>query len=270
MPSSTEEWLQISNEFEEKWNFPHIIGAIDGKHISIQAPINSGTEYYNYKGFFSIVLIGVVDANYKFIFADVGCQGRISDGGVFKNTIIYKKLENRTLDLPSPKPIQIPYCVDVPYMLLGDKAFSLNEYTMKPFDGNPASGSPERIFNYRHSRARRVVENAFGILSAVFRVLRKPMLLDPQTASKITMTTVYLHNFLRGSSSSGTYQNPGMIDVDTCGKITEGTWRTDQPTASFLSLPNIPRRSSERAKNIRTHLADYFVLNNSLPWQNQY
>ena len=133
---------------------------------------------------------------------------------------------------------------------------------MKPFDGNPASGSPERIFNYSHSRGRRVVEKAFGILGAV---LRKPMLLEPQTASKVTMTTLYLHNFLRSSSSSGTYQTPGMVDVDTSGVITEGTWRTNQPTASFLSLPSIPRRSPERVKIIQTHLADYFVLNNPLP-----
>ena len=260
MPNLTEERLQISNEFEQKWNFPHVIGAIDGKHINVQAPINSATEYYNYKGFFSIILIGVVDANYNFIFADVGCQGQISDGGVFKNTILYKQLENRTLDLHSPKPAQIPYCVDVSYMMLGDKAFSLNDYTMKPFDGNPVSGSPEHIFNYRHSRARRVVENAFGILGTIFRVLRKPMLLDPQTASKVTMTTVYLHNFLHSSSSSGTYQTPGMVDVDTLGIITEGTWRTDQPTVSFQSLPSIPWRSAESAKIIRTHLADYFVF----------
>ena len=83
MPYSTEEWLQISDEFEHNWNFPHAIGAIDGKHINIQAPINSATG--NYKGFFfNIFLIGVVDTNCNFIFADVGCQGRISDGGVFK------------------------------------------------------------------------------------------------------------------------------------------------------------------------------------------
>ena len=146
MPNSAEEWLQISDKFEQKWNFPHVIGAIDCKHINIQAPINSATEYYNYKGFFSIILIGVVDANYNFIFADVGCQGRISDGRGFKNKILYKQLEKQTLDLPSPKPVWIPYCVDVPYMMLGDKAFSLKDYTMKLFDGNPASGSPERIF----------------------------------------------------------------------------------------------------------------------------
>lgn len=61
------------------------------------------------------------------------------------------------------------------YVFLGDEAFALNENLMKPFSGTHRKGSAERIFNYRLSRARRVVENVFGICSAVFRVLRKPM-----------------------------------------------------------------------------------------------
>lgn len=81
-PTTPEEWLQIADGFEKSWNFPNCIGAIYGKHINIKKPMKSGTDYYNYKGFFSIVLLGVVDADYKFIRAEVGINGRISDGGV--------------------------------------------------------------------------------------------------------------------------------------------------------------------------------------------
>ena len=49
VPSSQEEWLRISQQFEERWNFPHALGAIDGKHIKIQQPKNAGSFYYNYK-----------------------------------------------------------------------------------------------------------------------------------------------------------------------------------------------------------------------------
>ncbi|XP_074030781.1 uncharacterized protein [Leptinotarsa decemlineata] len=80
VPRSTEEWDCVEKLFNDKWNYPNCVGAIDGKHINIQAPANSGTEHYNYKGFFSIVLLAVVDANYNFKYANVGCQGRISDG----------------------------------------------------------------------------------------------------------------------------------------------------------------------------------------------
>ena len=78
-PSTPEQWLQIAQLFHDRWQLPHCIGAADGKHVRILHPRNSGSEFYNYKGFFSVVLLAVVDADYKFIFADVGCQGRISD-----------------------------------------------------------------------------------------------------------------------------------------------------------------------------------------------
>lgn len=136
------------------------------------------------------MLFALVNANYSFMYVDIGCQGRISDGGVLKNITLYKKLENHALSILNPCALQIPYSVQMPYTILGDKAFALNDFTMKQFQGNPDSRSPEHMFNYRNSRIRSVVENTFGILSSVFRALRKPMELQPKVASKVTMTTV--------------------------------------------------------------------------------
>ena len=61
------------------------IGALDGEHITIRPPANSGSYYYNYKNAFSIVLMALVNASYRFIYVDIGCNGHISDGGIFKN-----------------------------------------------------------------------------------------------------------------------------------------------------------------------------------------
>ncbi|XP_046661985.1 protein ALP1-like [Homalodisca vitripennis] len=178
MPKTEAEWKVISKEFNDKWNFPNCVGAFDGKHIELQAPIHSGTEYFNYKGFFSIVLFAVVDAHYNFIYASVGCQGRISDGDgcVFSHTTFRDCLRNNTMHLPPPTPL--PGRTDkTPYVFVADDAFPLSKHIMKPYPGIQKKDSKERVFNYRLSRARRVSENAFGIISSVYRILQRPMLL---------------------------------------------------------------------------------------------
>lgn len=134
LPGSEAEWLAIERKFEEKTNFPHCLGSIDGKHVVLQAPFNSGSDYYNYKGTFSIVLLAVVESDYKFIFANVGCRGRISDGGVFKNTSFYKKLVNNELNLPSDMPL-LEQRIPMPYVFVADDAFPLLKNILKPYSG---------------------------------------------------------------------------------------------------------------------------------------
>ncbi len=72
MPSTPAEWQKVADEFEQLWNFPHAIGALDGKHCLLQAPFNAGSEFYNYKKSHSIVLMGLVNANYEFMYVDIG------------------------------------------------------------------------------------------------------------------------------------------------------------------------------------------------------
>ncbi|XP_023706968.2 protein ANTAGONIST OF LIKE HETEROCHROMATIN PROTEIN 1 [Cryptotermes secundus] len=188
IPKTKHEWLGVANEFERTWNFPHCLGAIDGKHIALQCPMNSGSEYFNFKGFFSLVLLAICDANYNFIFVDTGCQGRISDGGVFANTEFCKRMTRNSLNLPQPAPLKGRRAL--PFFLIGDEAFPMSENLVKVYPGYHPKGSKERIFNYRLSRVRRLVENVFGIVSSTFRVLRKPLLLERRKPQLVVMTSV--------------------------------------------------------------------------------
>lgn len=77
-------WETVANRYYELWNLPNCIGSIDGKHIRIKAPAHSGSSFFNYKGFFSIILMATADADGKFITVDVGEFGRNSDGSLYR------------------------------------------------------------------------------------------------------------------------------------------------------------------------------------------
>lgn len=101
-PQNENEWKLIAKQFEEIWNFPNCLGSVDGKHIQIIPPANSGSYYYNYKGAHSLVLMAIANANYEFIVVDFGTNGRLSDGGVIEFTPFYRKLINGELNIPNP------------------------------------------------------------------------------------------------------------------------------------------------------------------------
>lgn len=147
MPNTPEEWKAVAQRFQEETFFHHCIGAIDGRHMTIQCPMNANSLFFNYKGRHSIVLLAVCDADYCFMYANVGAQGRISDGGVFNATSLAKKIEGGNLNLPEEEPLA-PGQPPAPYVIVGDAAFGLKRNLMIPHAGNCDSGSQERIFNY--------------------------------------------------------------------------------------------------------------------------
>ena len=162
-PLNSEEWLKISEAFQSRWNFPNCLGAIDGKHIQIRPLPGAGSEYFNCKKTFSIILLVIAGPNYECIYADVGSNGRMNDSGVWNSSDLRRKIEDDDLSIPSPTPL--PYgCIRTPYVFVGDDAFVLKSYMMKPYPQKDLTAE-KRIYNYRHSRARRIFENLFGILA---------------------------------------------------------------------------------------------------------
>ena len=103
-----------------------------GKHIAIRKPWKSGSEYFNYKGFFSLVLLVLVDAEYKFLWVNVGASGSSSDAQISNLSKLKITIENGNLGIPPPKPLG-PGGPDLHYFLLGEDAFSLMPWLVKPY-----------------------------------------------------------------------------------------------------------------------------------------
>ena len=106
MPEPTQQdWEEIETGFRLRWNFPNCCRAVDGKHIVVRQPPGSGSLFFIYKNYFSIVLMAVVDAGYQFIMIDVGNYGSNSDTGIWKNSVIGRRHINDDLGLPPRKVI---------------------------------------------------------------------------------------------------------------------------------------------------------------------
>jgi hypothetical protein len=128
---SVEMFKKIAKEFSSLWNFPNCIGSIDGKHIQLKCPRNSGSLFFNYKQLNSMVLLAVVDAGMKFIAVDVGAYGKQSDGGVFRYSL-FQNLETGTLQVLDA--VTLPNSdIIVPHVFVGDEAYPLTLYILKPY-----------------------------------------------------------------------------------------------------------------------------------------
>jgi len=117
----------------------------------------------NYKHFFSIGLLAIADSNYKFVYVDVGYFGKDSDSTIFRNSSLWKNVEQNNLNIPSST--RIPGIdIALPYAFVGDEAFRLDTHLLRPYSGTHLPVR-KKIFNYRLTRARCYVECTFGILS---------------------------------------------------------------------------------------------------------
>lgn len=171
-------------------------GCINGKHIRIVFPANTRALYRNYKNFYSVVVMAVVNSNYEFIYIDVGKQGRFSDGGVMKATSFFHKLKDGTLHFPENEEND----EGLNFVFVADEAFSLYKHIIKPYYQKNLTYE-RRIYNYRLSRARNVVENAFGIMSSRFKILQTDINLNRERMNYVVSAICVLHNFLRKNSN---------------------------------------------------------------------
>lgn len=252
-------------QFAKRWNYPACIGAVDGKHVRLRCPSGSGSQFYNYKGFHSLVLMAVVNGNYEFLYANVGAEGKTADGGCWRQCDFARALEKERLNLPPD--IQLDATTSIPVHLIADDAFPMGKRLLKPYPQRMLTPE-ERIFNYRLSRGRRLVENVFGIISSKFRILKMEMAFTVKHCVTVVESICVLHNVLRRLCGQA-YMPPGSFDGEDINyALVPGSWRDGEELAGLR--PTTARNHLRIAKETREKLTKYFVSEaGQVPWQNQ-
>ena len=232
----------VIETFATKWGVPQCVGTIDGCHVPIAAPLNNHSDYYNRKGFYSMILQGVVDANYRFLDICVGWAGSVHDARVFVHSPLYTQITEGRL-LPN-KTVTINK-TEVPLFLIGNSAYPLQTWLMKPFPHNSNLTQEQKNYNYRMCRARIVVENAYGRLKARWRRLLKRKDMHTNHIPHIIAAACIIHN---------------MCEVH--GERFNDAWLQDvtQSGSNFSTLPSTVCRDgrNNRPKQVRDARVNYF------------
>ena len=167
----------MAKTFGNRWNCHYACGTIDGKHVAIKKQHQSGSEFYNYKAFCSIVLLGMVDEDYKFLWISVGGNGTGSDAGIISEYSLRAALEENTIRFHPAEHLPQDYR-NISYLIPAHGASPIRPWLMKPYSMKGMTHE-QRVFNFRQSQARRVVENIFGILVQRWRWLSQRCKLQP-------------------------------------------------------------------------------------------
>lgn len=164
--------------------------------------------------------------------------------------------ENCSETLPAPSPID-DSDTPIPFVLVGDDAYPLKTFLMKPF-GQRKLSEAERIFNYRLSRCRRCIECTFGILTAKWRLLNKAIETKVEKAEKIIKCMCLLHNIIIDKENITLNQ-----------RVVEDALQEYQHQRPGLRSGRRFNRSSTAAQDVRNFYKDYFNGSGSVSWQNE-
>ena len=163
--------------------FYGIVGAVDGCHIPIKAPLEDPVSYVNRKSFHSVLLQGICDHELLFTDIDVGWPGSVHDARVYRTSPIAQKLQNT---LPPDK------------HLVGDNAHRLKMHLMIPYKGAVNDG--QQRYNNRLSMARQCIERCFALLKCRWRRLKHVDASDMELLVETIMACCVLHNLCLLSS----------------------------------------------------------------------
>ncbi|XP_033985671.1 protein ANTAGONIST OF LIKE HETEROCHROMATIN PROTEIN 1-like [Trematomus bernacchii] len=186
-----EKFAEMAAYTENRWGLPQCVGAIDGSHIPILAPQEYHCDYFNRKGWHSIILQGVVDGKGHFWNVFAGMPGSMHDARVLRLSTLWELASRGNY---------FPACtrniggVNAGYYILGDNAYPLQNWLIKPFADTGRLTEEHVTYNKKICRVRVVVENAFGRLKGRWRCLMKRNDCDVKLVKSMVLTCCALHN----------------------------------------------------------------------------
>lgn len=247
MPETSEDFQGKILDMEELWQFPFSWAAVDGCHIPIKCPPGGQAatkEYHNFKNFYSVVLMALVDAKYKFLWGSCGFPGNSHDSVILQSTDLWSNIKEGNV---LPDFTQQEEDVFVPPIILGDSAFPFETWLMKPYT-HAVLTQQQRYFNYRLSRARMVIECAYGQLKGRWRVLLRKSESTHFEVKMATLACMVLHNVCLEKGDT----IPSKLDL-TCDPSTSG--RRDRDTIRDILLmkssPTSPDLGCKEANSVR-------------------
>ncbi|XP_065360944.1 uncharacterized protein LOC135954657 [Calliphora vicina] len=217
-PPRGKEWIPLAEDFKEMWNLPNCIGSVDAKLINLTASSASTSKKIKSKQ--NLIVLAICDAKHMFTNIDIGLHNTQTDDTTW-NLEFYKQMLTGKIHLPTNE--ELPNSdINFPYYMIGSSTFPLKTYIMRPYPANQLT--PDGIiFNEHLAKAHSVTENAFGVLTAHWKILQSPMHMSGSSAEVIIKAIVLLHNFLKTHDDS--YCPPGYVDVYEGEDVIEGIWR---------------------------------------------
>ncbi|CAF1537989.1 unnamed protein product [Rotaria magnacalcarata] len=235
-PNTDLEIQETINGFSNKCGYPLCVGALDGSHIAIKPPFGQEIDYFNYKKHHSAILLATVNSDLLFTYVNVGAPSRCNDSLVYNNSTLASLIQHPMYQ----NHFLIVNNVNVQSHLIADSAFCLNSTLLKPYVDKPNMPKCQSLFNYRLSRARCLVERAFGSLKNCFKLLHRKIEYSLDNTINIIKAATVLHNICitRGDK----------VDID---------WDTPLVIHKKPSC-NI---HTNRGTNSRDALKDFFLIN---------
>ena len=241
-PSTTAEFDDAAQLWQTFKRFPMCFGAVDGTLIPVQLPpynYNPNQFYSGRKKFHCMNVQVICNAKYEITHVDANWPGSVHDARIWRNS---DPLNNLMTGISGDK------------LLIGDSAYPLSPYLMKPYSQADAAQDPvKRNFNNILSEERVIIENVFGQITSRFQMLRTPIRIDIEMVPKFIIACCVLHNV-------GKYLDDNWRDDETDEKDDVGDYDPDvvsDPSQVPSSAAAIRTAGQTRREEIASTIAGY-------------